>query len=55
MSNNIFNTIGCIQSKMIQLESLYDGYTFYIEYCVDEDKGEIPLSFEEWKREQGKE
>jgi len=27
----------------------YEHYSFYIENCVDEDKGEIPLSFEEWK------
>lgn len=24
---------------------------FYLEHMVDEDKGEIPLNFEEWKRE----
>lgn len=26
-------------------------YNFYLETCVDEDKGEIPLSFEEWEKE----
>jgi hypothetical protein len=26
-------------------------YDFYIENCVDETKGEIPLSFKEWERE----
>jgi hypothetical protein len=26
-------------------------YNFYKENCVDEDKGEIPLSFKEWERE----
>jgi len=28
---------------------IYEHYSFYIEYCVDEEKGEIPLSFKEWK------
>ena len=31
--------------------SIYEKYSFYIEHCVDEDKGEIPLCFEEWKIE----
>ncbi len=31
--------------------NIYEEYTFYREYCVDEDAGEIPLNFEEWKRE----
>ena len=29
--------------------NIYELYTFYIENCIDEDKKEIPLSFEEWK------
>jgi len=24
---------------------------FYLENCVDEERGEIPLSFKEWERE----
>jgi hypothetical protein len=28
---------------------LYEHYSFYVENCVDEDKGEIPLGFDEWK------
>jgi len=28
-------------------------YEFYINWCVDENKGEIPLSYSEWLREYG--
>ena len=31
--------------------NIYDEYSFYIEHCVDDEKKEIPLTFEEWKRE----
>jgi hypothetical protein len=31
--------------------TIYEEYTFYRKYCVDEDKGEIPLNFNEWKKE----
>ena len=37
---------------MEKIEELYD---FYIENCVDEEKGEIPLNFKEWKDNYGKE
>lgn len=30
---------------------IFACYEFYREHCVDETKGEIPLNFEEWKRE----
>jgi len=26
-------------------------YNFYLEYCIDENKGEIPLNYKEWERE----
>jgi hypothetical protein len=26
-------------------------YAFYLENCVDEDRGEIPLKYQEWERE----
>jgi len=29
----------------------YDLYDWYLENSVDESKGEIPLSFQEWERE----
>lgn len=37
------------------MRDLQELYTFYIENCVDEDKGEIALSFEEWKVNHGEE
>ena len=33
----------------MNIETLEESYDFYIEHCVDEEKGEIPLNFEEWK------
>lgn len=29
----------------------YELYDFYLENCIDEEKGEIPLSFKEWETE----
>jgi len=36
---------------MIKLMNKLSLYDFYLENCVDIDKGEIPLSFKEWERE----
>lgn len=33
--------------------TIYELYTFYIENCIDEDKGEIPLNFDEWVENYG--
>ena len=37
------------------METLEDLYSFYLENCVDETKNEIPLCFEEWVVNNGKE
>jgi predicted ATPase len=37
----------------MNMETLEESYDFYIEHCVDEEKGEIPLNFEEWKENHG--
>jgi len=37
------------------MQTLEDLYTFYLENCIDEDKCEIPLTFEEWKNNHGEE
>jgi len=29
----------------------YELYDFYIDHCVDEEKGELPLAFDEWEKE----
>ena len=29
----------------------WELWDFYLEYCVDEDKGETPLSYKEWEKE----
>lgn len=33
--------------------NIYELYTFYIENCIDEDKSETPLNFEEWVENYG--
>jgi len=33
--------------------NIYELYTFYIENCIDEDKNEIPLNFDEWVENYG--
>tara|TARA_R110000824_G_C14763253_1_gene630061 strand:+ start:105 stop:233 length:129 start_codon:yes stop_codon:yes gene_type:complete len=33
--------------------NIYELYTFYIENCIDEDKKEIPLGFDEWVENYG--
>ena len=33
--------------------NIYELYTFYIENCIDEDKTEIPLNFDEWAENYG--
>ena len=38
-----------------ELNELYELYDFYIEHCVDEENGEIPLNFTEWKDNYGEE
>lgn len=30
-------------------------YEFYLEHCVDEEKGEIPLNYYEWVKNHGEE
>ena len=35
--------------KGFEVMDIHEKYLFYLEYCVDEDEGEIPLNFEEWK------
>jgi len=35
--------------------NIYELYTFYVENCIDEDKKEIPLNFDEWKENYEKE
>jgi len=30
-------------------------YRFYLEYCIDETKNEIPLSYSEWELNHGEE
>ena len=37
------------------MKTLEELYSFYIENCIDEDKGEIPLSFNEWVSNHGEE
>jgi hypothetical protein len=32
-------------------DTIHEEYEFYLEHCVDEEKGEIPLLFDEFKRE----
>ena len=39
--------------KQIDIRDELNTYEFYLENCVDEDKGEIPLNREEWNREHG--
>jgi hypothetical protein len=34
---------------------IYELYSFYIENCIDEDKKEIPLDFDEWVENYGQE
>jgi hypothetical protein len=41
-----------METDMKLLQELYD---FYIENCVDEENGEIPLNFEEWNNNYGEE
>jgi hypothetical protein len=36
------------KEKKMTKQELYD---FYLENCVDKDKGEIPLNYKEWERE----
>jgi len=37
------------------MKNLEELYNFYVENCVDEDKKEEALSFEEWKENHGEE
>jgi len=37
------------------MKTLKNLYEFYLEYCVDESKNEIPLSYLEWKLNHGEE
>ena len=36
--------------KGYEVMDIHSQYSFYLERCVDEDEGEIALSFEEWKQ-----